>query len=72
MRTSKSTTTRSSTYLAAQISLQIALSRPPGVDKGEEDNQNITMIPLKRFKTLTVAIWRMAIRIETVQTLRRG
>jgi 3-mercaptopyruvate sulfurtransferase SseA len=33
-----------------------ALSRPPGVDKGEEDNQNITIILLEKFQALTVAI----------------
>src|SRR6267142_2895819 len=29
-----------------------ALSRPPGVDKGEEDNQNVAVIPPEKFMTI--------------------
>jgi hypothetical protein len=40
-----------------------ALSRPPGIDKGEEDNQNVTIIPPEKFQALAAAIRRTAIRV---------
>jgi hypothetical protein len=40
-----------------------ALSRPPGVDKGEDDNQNVTIIPPEKFQALAAAIQGTAIRI---------
>jgi hypothetical protein len=30
-----------------------ALSRPPGADQGKDDNQNVTIIPPKKFKIQT-------------------
>jgi len=32
------------------------LSRPPGVDKGEEDNQNVAVIPPEKFTTINTTI----------------
>jgi hypothetical protein len=40
-----------------------ALLRPPGVDKGEEDNQNVTIIPPEKFQALVAAIRGTAIRV---------
>jgi len=33
-----------------------ALSRPPGVDKGKEDNQNVAVIPPEKFMTINTTI----------------
>jgi len=33
-----------------------ALSRPPRVDKGEEDNQNVAVIPPEKFMTINMTI----------------
>jgi hypothetical protein len=37
-----------------QNALPDALSRPPGVDQGKEDNQAITVLPPEKFKMPTI------------------